>query len=602
MQGHARAFISSAPTAADISNTLLEEDDQDIQAALALHRSRLRSPSGSAPAPAHVRLQPDSLKIVRPQATLRLEDARSSQAGEERARLRELMRERSRRPAVQTTPLAGDLAREPASDGLIEEDRSSALDSQPTQRPRGRSLTSHSLPFGRSASSLLLASTAPATAAAGFSQTRALSSTAPAASSLQTETASLGDEEFVIFSDDFDSSVNTLAPASVASATVPADTFTSKSRSKPVETRAALADLPPVSSLPPPPQSHTNGDSTFESPLAPAPAQAAETTRLLGLGLSGPPPGLSPISRIGAADDASMDLTEPEPTLPQAVPEGYVDPFEVAHLDDLREAHYSASTPDVLEAARAYSDLPGIRPAPGLDRLPIQSTESFTATLKTLAANRPPGAPVDEIKAVWSAMPRKGVAPSVESYAVMIRVLSERQLEVAETTAFAKADASFVRKTSEAGDGERTNLMPEPVAYRFASQWPVASVCAENTFKSAFALFHTATTFPTLSSAPLPIETYDALLAACAVSPGQPDKAPEKALAVFTHLKQAVGQGTGLAYTYESFTGLIAAYAKARRMQDAETVLEGLQSAEKEGLVVLPADTLCVRSPLLYSP
>ena len=580
-QGHARAFISSAPTAADISNNLLEEDEQDIQAALALHRSRLRSSSGSGPAPAHIRLQPDSLNIIRPQRTLQLEDGRG---GEERARLRELMRERSRHPLVPAASLADGLAREPASDGLIEEDRSIAFDSRPTRRPRGRSMTSHPLPFGRSAASALLASTPPGVAT-GFSHARALSTTAPAASSLQAESATNCEEELIVFSEDFDTSVNTLAPASTGPATYSPGSVNPR-RSQPLEARSAAADLPPVSSLPPPPQSSSDDGSTLESNLA----DASAPTLPLGLGFTESPPGLSLPSRMGANEDGSMDLVEPEPKLPQSVPEGYVDPAELDHLDSLREAHYSASTPEIIATARAYNELPGIRPAPGHDLLPIQSTESFTATLKTLAANRPPGAPVEEITAVWSAMLRQGVAPSIESYAVMIRVLCERQLEVAETTAFAEADKAFVRKKSETDEAERTNLMPEPVTYRFASELSVASVCQEQVFKQAFALFQTATTFPTLSASPLPIETFDALLAASACSP----KPSKTALTIFSHLRRAVERGTGLAYTYESFAGLIAAYAKAGKMQDAETVLEGLQSAEQEGLVVLPAGTRCV--------
>lgn len=503
------------------------------------------------------------------------------------------MRERSRRQQTNATAtlLTGDSAREPASAGLIEDGRFIALDEGAVRRPRGRSITAHGLPFGRSASSVLLSSNSPAT---GFAQARGLSSTPPAASSLQSEAAARQDDELIIFSDDFDSSVNTLAPASAARTTTASPgSETPTSRAQPLEDRPLPADLPPVTSLPPPPQSSSNETgSSLEARRSAAPESAVESASPLGLGLGSPPPGLSLPSRIGADENVSMDLTEPEPTLPQSVPEGYVDPAEVAHLDSLREAHYSASIPDLIESARAYNELPGIQPAPGHGRLPIQSTESFTATLKALVANRPPGAPVDEITAVWAAMLRKGVAPSVEAYAVMIRVLCQRQLEVAETAAFAAADAAFVRKTTKTGEGERTNLLPEPVTYRFASQLPVAAVCEEKVFKQAYALFSTASTFPTLASAPLPIETYDALLAACAAAPGP----VKKALTVFSHLRRAVESGAGLAYSYESFAGLIAAYAKAQKMQDAETVLEGLQSAEKEGLVVVPTDTRCARA------
>lgn len=440
LQGHARAFISSAPTASDISNTLLEEDDQDVQAALALHRSRLRSPSVTVDArPAHVRLEKDSLKVIRPTGTLRLQDGQDA----ERVRMHALMRERSRQQA------------------------------------------------------------------------------------------------------------------------------------------------PPSSAAPPPPPPPAE-------PLEDAAASAAaEEVRPLGLGLESPP-GLSLSSQ--SEEPVAVDLfevSEPEPVLAERLPKDYVDPAEETHLDSLRDAHHSGSIPDLIETTRSFVDQPGVLPLPGHARLPTQTTASFNATLKTLAINRPPGAPVDEITAAWQAMLRKGVAPNVESYAVMIRVLCERQLEVAVTAEFAALDKAFVRKTSDHGEGERTNLLPPPPTYGFTGQQPIDRVQKEDAFVRAFALFKSVTTFPTLSSGWLPVETYDALLAACASS----TRPAASALAVFSHLKQAVEtqrEQSGLAFTYDSFAGLIASYDRAGRMQDAETVFDGFRSAESAGLVELSDDAVYV--------
>lgn len=570
-QGHARAFISSAPTASDISNTLFEEDDQDVQAALALHRSKLRSSSvGPDARSAHIRLQKDGLKVVRLTMTLKLKDGRT----DERVKMKKLMRETNGRYAA-----AAESAR------IVEEEDETAVGmeeetvSRLSRRPRGRSSTNYPLPFLRSASPLLASS-----ADASGVQARAFSASPAVASSLEPTESS--PDEVLVFTDDFDISINTAAPSSTTPrpSTPTPGSVTPKGLPLPLESEGTLeSSLSTFSdSIPPPPPPSAN-ETSSEPHLAASPPRDA--SQPLGLHL-GPPPGLS----LPPQPQLASEPIEPELELLNEVPAGYVDPAEAQHLDALRQASYARSIPDVIDASRTYSDLPGVQPLPGLARLPTQSTDSFNATLKTLSLARPAGAPIEELTEVWSTMLRKGVPPNIQSYTIMIRVLCERQLEVAETKKFVALNQELERQQAKAG-GEKQeviNLLPPPSTCRFTASQPIKLVKKEDALSPALALFRGATTFPTLSSSVLPVDVYDMLIAACATA----KDAALHSLSVFEHLKAAVeGQKEGLKYTYNTFAGLIGSYSVEGKMEDAETVLEGCIAAEGLQLIAVPAET-----------
>jgi hypothetical protein len=252
------------------------------------------------------------------------------------------------------------------------------------------------------------------------------------------------------------------------------------------------------------------------------------------------------------------------------------------------EAVLTRDPAPVLAAVQEYLSLeaPSLpaSAAKGSIPLPAQTAETMNVALRGLAIVRPPGASIEQITETYTDMLRLDVPPTLETYAIVLRVLCERELEVQEAIAFDDhLHKKMIQPPPPSPTALRTppNLLPPPAIFQFNPKPDMTSVRAERKLDEALSLFAAVTYHHVFAPQTFEIEVYEGLLSACATA----GKMVEAAR-VYAHLEKKAesreGKEKGLMLTYAAFEALVEGYGKTGEMENVMAAYEEMQRVERE--------------------
>lgn len=543
LQGHARALIQSAQSAVSTDPAALhDDDDAELKAALTLHRLHAAS---TAPQPRErlvvKRIVPDGedFKIVRlPEVQRRLKLAFASAAKE-----------------PQQPPSPTDRSVEVGAAAAY-----ATTDVQRQGRPRRSSATPAPLLLLASSSLQVTGASPTLLGSLAFSHSIRRHSTSAAErerpsldSGLHYDGKNVGLDwsQWEEVGEALDSEV-----ASSDGATAP------------------TASKNPFSSAPPPRdwlEAHEKAAGITS--IAPAVDSFPDRATLVHSPPSAPPTSIhSPSS--------------PSPNPPVSVEDNPADVERRAVIESALERRDIGA---LVEIVREYSALPPTENTfTGEGTLPQQTAKTFNLALRALATVRPKGAPLADVLVAYGAMLERDVAPTIETYSLVIRALCERELEIREALEY---DKELKREIPLASPSSVTqeyrtapNLLPPSRIHSFSAEPALDALAAETNLDDALALFFAASSFPTVSTTLFPVEVYNALLSACASSGRTKD-----ALGVYVHLEQRIanpaGRAAGLKLGFETFRSLIEGYGRKKSASGAQEVFDEFRRAEADGRI-----------------
>ncbi|KAL7413901.1 hypothetical protein BDY24DRAFT_351224 [Mrakia frigida] len=580
--GHARALIQSTPSASTDPTSLLDDDDAELQTTLSSHRLRVRQLKPSPPPhprPDRSILRPqndEQLKIVRResirlpevQRRLRLAFAAKAAAREElleqeaeisnarrieAARMLELEQEEAAVMVVEAVAVEAKeevVPEEEAEDRVVDKRGRLRLSSM-EKRERGRSITPSPLIFLASSSSK----------SSTFGK-EVLPSSARSISHQSTRRYSASSAE----------EVNVARPESDPSL----DHLLLSPRGSP--TKKEFSSENPFTSIP-------SLDSILSPPsdelLLSSASEPVEQQNLDSESLTYDDFDFDTLGSVNASDLVALPVAEPT-TLSSSSPP--INSLDAERRASLEGALQTRDVSIVLREVSKYTDLAPSGVEENGIQLPQQTTKTYNVALRAMCSIRPPGAPVSEIIKVYSGMVAKNVAPDVETYSIVIRVLCEREVEIQEAFAFEKE----LRRVPLLASHSRSfrappNLLPLPSLHTFVNTPDFTSLKEERNLDQAISLFTAASSFRLISTHPFPIEAYDALLKACAKSARAQD-----ALRIFVDLEEKVGKEGGVVgTTFRTWQSMVEVYGRQGAMDASEDVFEEYKEAEMDGGIVI---------------
>lgn len=298
---------------------------------------------------------------------------------------------------------------------------------------------------------------------------------------------------------------------------------------------------------------------------------------------------------LGSLNETASTFTSPFIALPfseltsstSVSPSSPVDTIDAQRRADLEGALQTRDIAIVLREVQKYVSLPLTDVKVGGITLPQQTTETYNLALRAMATVRPPGAPVVEILKAYASMIHRNVAPDVETYSIVIRLLCEREVEIQEAFAFEKELRRVPLLASEAPNFRAPpNLLPLPALHTFVNTPDFVTLREERNLDQAISLFTAASSFKIMASHPFAIEAYDALLKACAKAGRAAD-----ALRVFVDLEDRVGkEGGELGMTFGTWESMVEVYGTDGAMDASEDVFQEYRQAENDGRIVIRED------------
>ncbi|PPQ76082.1 hypothetical protein CVT24_003654 [Panaeolus cyanescens] len=251
------------------------------------------------------------------------------------------------------------------------------------------------------------------------------------------------------------------------------------------------------------------------------------------------------VQELAPTEPSAPQTVTPPPTPRTAAVDTWVDRFQSFRTP--RDAEKAA---DAVRAFAAAVSQPTI--------------EQYNAALNALTRVREDGEPLTMIIRLYNSILEKSIAPSVETYEILIRALTQRDVEIHKAI-----QALTYRKKHLYLDSRAQS----EIADSSSEEARVELLKSEDNFSTAMSLFESV--LAVKGADQLQITTYIRLLKSCSLNANV-----TAAIHVFAQL-----ESKGVPLDYNVYKFMIQTFTNAKRFSDAEAIFESYLQSAKTGRV-----------------